>query len=86
MGAPGIVALNPLSDSRFQLSDGGGFEPYAGQPNEEFFAEKEFLEFVRLQIGGIWFRVSDFYYWTYVPKFRRGSAEMEDNGSTLTAP
>ena len=53
----------------------------AGQADEELSWSASFEEYVRLEIAGKWYRISNFKPWTYSAKFKKINGTMEDNGS-----
>jgi hypothetical protein len=53
---------------------------HAGEENEQLIWTASFEEFVRLDVAGRSYRISDFKTWSYTAKFKRVGL-MEDNGS-----
>jgi hypothetical protein len=58
-----------------------GIADRAGSDGDTYEARLHFREFVRLEIGGTWYRISDFYLWKIHFKFLRINGSWENNGS-----
>jgi hypothetical protein len=52
-----------------------------GMDGNTFEFRPHFLEFTRLEIEGVWFRISDFYPWRFPHAFIRQNGAWVDNGS-----
>lgn len=53
----------------------------SGQNDEEAEIKLQFGEFVRLEINGKWYLISDFLSWQVIQKFKRDATSFKDNGS-----